>query len=81
MEVLLLLVFVSAALALAGVGFFVWSVRERTFDQADRLALMPLRDDAGPARPRAPRAPLAPPTSLRTEATAELPETTGKSER
>jgi cbb3-type cytochrome oxidase maturation protein len=58
-DVLLLLVFLSAVLALLGVGLFVWSVRERTFDQADRLALLPLRDDAGPARPRVPHAPLA----------------------
>ncbi|MCB9633513.1 MAG: cbb3-type cytochrome oxidase assembly protein CcoS [Sandaracinus sp.] len=81
MEVLLLLVFVSAALALAGVGFFVWSVRERTFDQADRLALMPLRDDAGSARPRGARAPLAHPAPSPTDTTVEVPETTGKSER
>ena len=62
MDVLILLVFLSAGLALAGVGLFVWSVRERTFDQADRLALLPLRDDAGTAPRSARRAGLAPAT-------------------
>lgn len=79
MEVLLLLVFLSAGLALAGVGLFVWSVRERTFDQADRLALLPLRDDAGPARVRTPHAPLAQSTRSSAEASAEPPVSVGNS--
>lgn len=44
MEVLILTTFVSLVLALAGVGLFVWSARSRTFDHADRLALLPLGD-------------------------------------
>ncbi len=44
MEVLILTTFVSLLLALAGVGLFVWSVRARTFDHADRLSLLPLDD-------------------------------------
>ena len=40
MEVLILTSFVSVVLAAAGVALFVWSARERTFDQSDRLALL-----------------------------------------
>ena len=47
MEVLILTTFVSVLLAASGVGLFVWTARARTFDHADRLALLPLRDDAG----------------------------------
>jgi cbb3-type cytochrome oxidase maturation protein len=43
-EVLILTTFVSIFLAAGGVGLFVWSVRARTFDQNDRLALLPLDD-------------------------------------
>lgn len=77
MDVLLLLVFLSAVLALLGVGLFVWSVRERTFDQADRLALLPLRDDAGPARPRVAHAPLASAVRPSPETGAEPPISAG----
>lgn len=49
MEVLVLTTFVSLVLAASGVGLFVWSARARTFDHADRLALLPLRDDTGAA--------------------------------
>jgi len=48
LNVLLLLVFLSAALVLGAIGLFAWTVRARTFDHADRLALLPLRDDVGP---------------------------------
>ena len=44
MAVLVLTTFVSLVLAMSGVGLFVWSARARTFDQADRLALLPLGD-------------------------------------
>ena len=54
MEVLILTTFVSLVLATAGVGLFVWSARARTFDHADRLALLPLRDDAGVPEPITP---------------------------
>jgi hypothetical protein len=52
-------------------------VRERTFDQADRLALLPLRDDAGPARPRVPHAPLASSVRPSPETGAEPPISAG----
>lgn len=48
MEVLILTTFVSVFLAAGGVALFVWSVRARTFDQSDRLALLPLEDDPRP---------------------------------
>ena len=50
MEVLILTSFVSVVLAAGGVALFVWSARERTFDQSDRLALLPL-DEPDPIRP------------------------------
>jgi cbb3-type cytochrome oxidase maturation protein len=52
MEVLILTSFVSVVLAAGGVALFVWSARERTFDQSDRLALLPL-DEPDPLRSRA----------------------------
>lgn len=51
MEVLILTTFVSLFLAAAGVGLFVWSVRARTFDHADRLALLPLDDSSDSPTP------------------------------
>ena len=45
MEVLILLIAVSLSMALAAVLFFAWTVRQRTLDHADRLALLPLADD------------------------------------
>ncbi|HEY8426774.1 MAG TPA: hypothetical protein VIL20_00305 [Sandaracinaceae bacterium] len=45
MEVLILTLFVSLALAALGVGFFVWIVRAGTSEHADRLALLPLEQD------------------------------------
>lgn len=48
MEILILTLFVSLVLAGAGVGFFVWSVRQGAHEHADRLALLPLQDDAPP---------------------------------
>ncbi len=50
MEILILLIFVSVMLVGAAVGFFAWTVRQGTFDQADRLALLPL-DDEKPVTP------------------------------
>jgi cbb3-type cytochrome oxidase maturation protein len=43
-EVLILLMFVSFVLATGAVGLFVWSVRQRTHQHADRLSLLPLED-------------------------------------
>jgi cbb3-type cytochrome oxidase maturation protein len=48
MEVLILTLFVSLALAALGVGFFVWSVAKGTGEHSDRLALLPLEHDAVP---------------------------------
>ncbi len=50
MEILILLIFVSVLLVVAAVGFFAWTVRQGTFDHADRLALLPL-DDENPVTP------------------------------
>lgn len=56
MEVLILLVLASVALASGFVGFFVWSAREGTHQHADRLALLPLAEDDPSPAPRARRA-------------------------
>jgi cbb3-type cytochrome oxidase maturation protein len=50
MEILILLIFVCVFLVGAAVAFFVWTVRQGTFDHADRLALLPL-DDEEPLTP------------------------------
>lgn len=47
MEVLSLQVFVSLMLALGSVLLFAFSCRQRDFDHADRLALLPMDDDGG----------------------------------
>jgi cbb3-type cytochrome oxidase maturation protein len=44
-EVLILLIAVSLAMAMGAVLFFAWTVRERTLEHGDRLALLPLEDD------------------------------------
>jgi hypothetical protein len=46
MEVLTLQVFVSLALVGGALGLFVFTVRQRDFEHADRLALLPLDDGA-----------------------------------
>ena len=50
MEILLLLIFVYVILVGVAVAFFAWTVRQGTFDHADRLALLPL-DDENPLTP------------------------------
>jgi len=45
MEVLVLLLFVSIVLATMGVGFFAWTIRQKSHEHCDRLALLPLDDD------------------------------------
>ena len=45
MDVIVMQVFVSLLLVVGGVLLFAFSVRKRTFDHADRLALLPLEDD------------------------------------
>lgn len=51
MEVLIMMVLVSLGLVVGAVGFFAWTVRQRTFDHTDRLALLPLADDDEEDRP------------------------------
>jgi len=50
MEVLSLQIFVSLMLVLGSVLLFVHAQKGKVHEQADRLALLPLADDAGPAR-------------------------------
>jgi hypothetical protein len=45
MDVLILQVFVSLVLVVGSVILFLVTCRERTFDHADRLALLPIERD------------------------------------
>lgn len=45
MNVMILQVFVSLMLVLGAIVLFVFTVRARTFEHTDRLALKPLEDD------------------------------------
>ncbi len=45
MNVMILQVFVSLMLVLGAVVLFVFTVRARTFEHSDRLALKPLEED------------------------------------
>lgn len=54
MEIEILLVFVSLVLAGGAVALFVRTVRERTYEHSDRLALLPMEEDAPPKRPAPP---------------------------
>ena len=47
MNILILLIVVCVALIVGAVAFFAWTVRQGTFDHADRLALLPLEEDQG----------------------------------
>jgi cbb3-type cytochrome oxidase maturation protein len=44
-EILILQVFVSLMLVVGSVLLFLFTVRQRDFDHADRLALLPVEDD------------------------------------
>jgi nitrogen fixation-related uncharacterized protein len=44
-NVLMLLIFIGAAVVSLFVVLFLWSARSDTFGQGDRLALLPLMDD------------------------------------
>lgn len=46
MDAVYLTLFVSAVLGALGVGLFLWTHRQRTREHNDRLALLPLDDDA-----------------------------------
>jgi len=50
MEILILLIFVCVVLVSGAVAFFAWTVRQGTFDHADRLALLPLHEDENTAQ-------------------------------
>jgi cbb3-type cytochrome oxidase maturation protein len=52
MEILILLMFVSVVFVGAAVAFFVWSVRQETFDHGARLSLLPLEEPASPTPPQ-----------------------------
>lgn len=54
MNVLVLQVFVSLMLVAGSVVLFVYTVKQRTFEHADRLALAPLEDDVVSPRPAPP---------------------------
>lgn len=49
MSVILLQVFVSLMLVAGSATLFVFTVRSKTFEHADRLSLAPLEDDAAAA--------------------------------
>jgi len=51
MNILELQVFVSLMLVAGAVLLFVFTIRARTFEHADRLALAPLEDDLRPTEP------------------------------
>jgi nitrogen fixation-related uncharacterized protein len=44
-SVIVLQVFVSLMLVVGSVVLFIWTVRSRTLDHADRLSLAPLEED------------------------------------
>jgi cbb3-type cytochrome oxidase maturation protein len=48
MSIILLQVFVSLMLVAGSLVLFIWTVRSRTFDHADRLSLAPLEEDEDP---------------------------------
>lgn len=45
MEILIMQVFVSLALVVGSVLLFLFTARQRDFDHADRLALLPIESD------------------------------------
>jgi hypothetical protein len=51
MEVVVLQVFVSLLLVVGSVGLFAYTCRQRDFEHADRLALLPLEDGTRVATP------------------------------
>jgi hypothetical protein len=59
MTVMVLQVFVSLMLVAGSLVLFVYTVRSRTLEHADRLSLTPLEDDTRPAEKK-PSPPLEP---------------------
>lgn len=47
MNILILLILVGAGMVALALVLFAWTVVARTFDQTDRLALLPLDDERG----------------------------------
>jgi hypothetical protein len=58
MDILILQVFVSLGLVAGSVLLYAFTCRQRDFEHADRLALLPMNDDAGTSPPRAETAPV-----------------------
>jgi len=58
-EILIPMVLISLALVAGAIALFVWTVRQRTFDHADRLALLPLEEDEASRQAAPPRGPNA----------------------
>lgn len=54
MSVIVLQVFVSLMLVAGSVVLFVYTVRSRTLEHVDRLALAPLEEDDGAVPPKPP---------------------------
>lgn len=50
MDILILQVFVSLLLVVGSVILFGFTCRQRSFDHADRLALLPVDDDGAPVK-------------------------------
>ncbi len=59
MEVIPLQVFVSLGLVVGSLLLFAFTCRQRTFEHADRLALLPIEDERALVAPA--RKPCAPP--------------------
>lgn len=56
MSVIFLQVFVSLMLVAGSATLFIFTIRARTFEHADRLSLAPLEDDAPPSpKPQEPQ--------------------------
>lgn len=58
MSVIVVQVFVSLMLVAGSIVMFVFSARQRDFEQADRLALTPLEPDTGPEASASPVPPI-----------------------
>jgi len=57
---MVLQVFVSLMLVLSSVVLFIFTVKSRTFEHADRLSLTPLEEDDVNAPPASPVSPASP---------------------
>ncbi len=55
MEVVIVLAMIGLGLVAGALLFFCWTVRARDYQFADRIALMPMDDDAPRTEERKPR--------------------------